>query len=105
MALFVYGELCKPAVLRSLIGRVPLAEPVLLHGYRRALNRASGYFRALPEPGGTIAGLLLDGIDEADLAALDVFENVAGGEYARVEVEVETLRTGQRQGAWAYVAA
>lgn len=104
MRLFVYGELCKPAVLRGLLGRVPTAEPALLAGYRRSLNRATGYFRAVPSSGGRIAGLLLEGIDERDLAELDGFENVDGGEYRRVEVEVEALADGGVLRAWAYVA-
>ena len=35
---------------------------------------------------------------------LDAFENVEGGEYGRQRVEVETLDSGRREPAWAYVA-
>jgi gamma-glutamylcyclotransferase (GGCT)/AIG2-like uncharacterized protein YtfP len=103
MELFVYGELCKPAVLRRVIGRVPVAEPALLEGYRRDLNTASGYFRARRRADAVIAGLLLAGIEAAELRRLDEFENVADGEYDRVEVEVRTLATGRSRPAWAYV--
>ncbi|MGD8330280.1 MAG: gamma-glutamylcyclotransferase [Acidobacteriota bacterium] len=102
--MFVYGELCKPTVLLAVIGRVPSAEPALLTGYRRVLDRDSGYFRAEPRERGVIAGLLLAALDDAEMAMLDEFENVGGGEYRRVEVEVETLIEGPRRVAWAYVA-
>jgi len=102
--LFVYGELCKPTVLVAVIGRVPPAEPALLSGYRRVLDRESGYFRAEPCEHGVIAGLLLAAIDDAELATLDRFENVDGGEYRRMEVEVEALSEGEKRVAWVYVA-
>ncbi|MGD8330422.1 MAG: gamma-glutamylcyclotransferase [Acidobacteriota bacterium] len=103
MDLFVYGELCKPTVLLAVIGRVPSAEPALLPGYRRILDRDSGYFRAEPRDHGVVAGLLLAALDDVEMATLDEFENVGGGEYHRVEVEVKTLTEGPRRSAWAYV--
>lgn len=104
MDLFVYGELCKPTVLIAVIGRVPPAEPALLSGYRRVFDRGFGYFRAEPRERGVIAGLLLAALDDAEMATLDEFENVSGGEYVRVEVEVKTLTGGERRTAWAYVS-
>ncbi len=104
MALFVYGELCKPPVLLAVLGRVPAAEPALLHGFRRVINVDTGYFRAVACDKEVIAGLLLDGIEAAELETLDAFENVEGGEYGRQRVDVEMLDSGRREPAWAYVA-
>ena len=105
MTMFVYGELCKPPVLLEVLGRVPAAEPALVDGFRRELNPATGYFRAVRHPIALIAGLLLEGIETAELDKLDRFENVDGGEYERIEVEVETLASAARRIAWIYVAA
>lgn len=105
MRLFAYGELCKPAVLVELIGRVPLAEPALLHGYRRELDRGTGYYLAIPRDGASIAGLLLGGLGAAELLVLDRYEDVAGGEYQRRELEVELLISGSRQPAFVYVGS
>ncbi len=104
MTMFVYGELCKPPVLLEVLGRVPAAEPALLDGFRRELNPATGYFRAVRDPSALIAGLLLEGIQTAELDKLDRFENVDGGEYERVEVEVETLGTAAKRIAWIYIS-
>ncbi len=105
MGLFVYGELCKPPVLLAVLGRVPTAEPALLSGFRRVINVDTGYFRAVPCDKEVIVGLLLDGIEAAELEVLDDFENVDGGEYGRVRVDVEMLDSGRQESAWAYVAA
>ena len=102
--LFAYGELCKPAVLVELIGRVPLAEPALLHGYRRELVRETGYYLAIPRDGASIAGLLFDELGAAELLVLDRYEDVAGGEYERRELEVERLISGSREPAFVYVS-
>ena len=103
MTMFVYGELCKPAVLLQVLGRVPAAEPALLEGFRRELNPSTGYFRAVRHPHAIIAGLLLESIEPAELDKLDRFENVAAGEYERIEVEVETLGTAAMRNAWVYI--
>jgi gamma-glutamylcyclotransferase (GGCT)/AIG2-like uncharacterized protein YtfP len=84
---------------------VPPAEPALLNGFRKVINVSTGYFHAVPHDNEVIVGLLLDGIEDAELEVLDDFENVEGGEYGRVRVEVETSDSGRRESAWAYVAA
>lgn len=103
MRLFVYGELTKPAVLQAVLGRVPSVEPALLYGYRRLRDDRIGYYRAVPRAESMIAGLLLGGLDDDELEAIDAFENVEGGEYSRTEVEVETLAPRRRRSAWVYV--
>jgi gamma-glutamylcyclotransferase (GGCT)/AIG2-like uncharacterized protein YtfP len=102
--MFVYGELCKPSVLLEILGRVPVAEPALLDGFRREINPATGYFRVARHPSAIIAGLLLKGIEMVELEKIDAFENVEGGECERINVEVETLRSAVRKTAWIYVA-
>ena len=104
MRLFVYGELCKPPVLLEVLGRVPSAEPAILLGYRRQLNEATGYYRACPADGALMTGLLLADIDVAELRTLDRYENVAGGEYARLDVEVRPLGSVELMSAHAYAA-
>lgn len=104
MKLFVYGELCKPAVLIAQLGRIPPMRPAILHGYRRHKNMDTGSYRAVPGTSSKIAGLLIDGLTAADLERLDVFEDVAGAEYRRVEVEVELVGTsGSAERAFAYI--
>jgi len=103
MRLFVYGELCKTEVLLATLARVPTAELAMLPEYRRTRDERGSYFRVVPAAGGVVVGLLLDGIDDGDLEALDAFENVRGGEYRRVEVGVERGVCGQPATAWIYL--
>lgn len=104
--LFVYGELCKPVVLLRQLGRVPPVSPAVAPGYRRRRNDRTGYFEAVSGDGDSLPGLLLRELDEDELARLDVFENVEGGQYRRVEAEVEVVeRPPRRVAAWIYVAA
>lgn len=104
--LFVYGELCKPAVLLRQLGRVPPVSPAVARGYRRRRNQRTGYFEAVSGDGDSLPGLLLRGLDQSDLARLDVFENVEDGHYRRVEVEVEVVERPPRcVAAWIYVVA
>lgn len=103
--LFVYGELCKSAVLLRQLGRVPPISPAVVQGYRRRRNERTGYFEAVPEDGHSLPGLLLRQLDEDDLARLDVFENVEAGQYRRLETQVEVVeRPPRRVPAWIYVA-
>ena len=104
MKMFVYGELCKPPVLLEVLGRVPISEPALLDGFYREVNPPTGYFHAVRRPGALIAGLLLKSIKMNELEKLDCFENVEGGEYARIEVDVKTLRSSARKAGWAFDA-
>ncbi len=104
MKMFVYGELCKPPVLLEVLGRVPISEPALLDGFSRKVNPETGYFHAVRHPTDLISGLLLKSIKMNELEKLDCFENVEGGKYERIEVDVKTLRSSARKTAWAYVA-
>jgi len=107
--LFVYGELCKPAVLMAQLGRVPSAVPAVLEGYRRSRTPETGYYRAEPRQGARLPGLLLRGLEARELERLDEYENVAGGEYRRQRLEVVPLvaahpdETRQPEEVWIYV--
>ena len=104
-SLFVYGELCKPPVLRQLLGRVPSAEPAVLTGFSRRLARNTGYFRAVAQDDAVIVGLLLAEMEPSELTHIDGFENVEGGQYQRIEVRVRTVARGRECPAWVYVGA
>jgi gamma-glutamylcyclotransferase (GGCT)/AIG2-like uncharacterized protein YtfP len=104
-SLFVYGELCKPAVLREVLGRVPCAEPALLAGYARLLSPETGYFRAVASNDALIVGLLFVEIADDEIEVLDDFENVGGGEYERVTARVKTLGSDRERRAWVYVGS
>jgi len=102
-ALFVYGELRKPAVLRAILDRVPAAEIAALRGYRRQLHPESGYFRASAHAQSMIVGLLLRDIVATELDLLDRFENVAAGEYRRARAEATPLDGRGDQPVWVYL--
>ena len=104
-ALFVYGELCKPPVLVEILDRLPPASPALLRDYRRERDPATGYYRAVHHADAVIPGLVLEDIGAADLKALDRYENVAGGEYERVEADAELIGTGaKRERVYVYAS-
>jgi hypothetical protein len=103
MNLFVYGELCRAEVLRSLLDRLPDAEPAVLDGYSRRPNPATGYFEITVAPDARVAGLLLRGVDGAELRQIEQFE---GGDYGLIEVSVSTPASGARNArAKVFVAA
>ena len=104
MKLFAYGELCKPPVLLEVLGRVPCAEPGVLHGYHRESNPETGFFRVVRRAHTRVVGLVLEGLDETDMLTLDRYENVAGGEYDRVEAEIQLLGSEIGEPAFVYVA-
>jgi len=104
-SLFVYGELCKPPVLRQVLGRVPPSEPAVLGGFSRRMTPETGCFRAVAQAGAMIVGLLLEGIEPSDIAKLDAFENTEDGEYERLSLQVKTVLSAREVSAWAYVGA
>jgi len=85
--LFVYGTLCDPARVRALTGRTFPARPARLWGWRLVPpeRSASGYPEVEPAPGGGVEGLLLEGLDDRALQALDRYEDG----YVRLGVQVE----------------
>jgi gamma-glutamylcyclotransferase (GGCT)/AIG2-like uncharacterized protein YtfP len=89
----------------ALVGRPLPRRPAVLEGYERVLP-AGGYPYVVPRDGATVAGLLLDDLDQRALAALDAYEDegrlyvrrdavaVAGGRRVPCQVYVGTGVTG-----------
>ncbi|THE63940.1 gamma-glutamylcyclotransferase [Salinadaptatus halalkaliphilus] len=86
MYVFVYGTLTDPArVDRVLTGhRYALEDDAILEG----VHRVEGQYPTLA-PGGSVDGRLLE-VDSAALAALDRYEGVENGLYARVSIPFRT---------------
>ncbi|MFW6191360.1 MAG: gamma-glutamylcyclotransferase family protein [Thiohalospira sp.] len=96
---FVYGTLLFDPVLTRLLGRVPPSEPATLAGYARHPVVGAPYPAIVRQPGARVAGRLLLGLGEPDLARLDDYE---GPDYRRTAVSVVTA-AGNRRPAWAWV--
>jgi gamma-glutamylcyclotransferase (GGCT)/AIG2-like uncharacterized protein YtfP len=99
-ALFVYGTLLFPEIMRRVIGRVLPSEPATLRGYARRGLRGYLYPGVLPALGEEVVGKLCLGIDGATLKRLDVYE---GEQFERRRVHVVTARG--RRGAFVYALA
>jgi gamma-glutamylcyclotransferase (GGCT)/AIG2-like uncharacterized protein YtfP len=97
--LFVYGTLMNESVLCSLTGRsFPRCEAEL-SGFER-FTPNHGYPYIVPNPKARVHGILLTGIDQAALAALDRYEE-EGHLYHRCRVEV--TMSGRRVPCETYV--
>ncbi|WP_344863349.1 gamma-glutamylcyclotransferase family protein [Planomonospora alba] len=96
-ALFVYGTLMFPEVLRALLGRVPDSAPAEVAGWRAARLPGRVYPVLVPAPEGTARGLLITGLTAAEWRVLDEYE---GPMYELRPVELTDARRG-----WAYVSA
>jgi gamma-glutamylcyclotransferase (GGCT)/AIG2-like uncharacterized protein YtfP len=104
LPLFVYGSLRDPAVRARLLGpRGDLSTcTAVLRGHVRMLVPGFGYpFVVLATPDDRVDGDLLLGLQPADLAVLDEYEDVDDGLYRREVVTVETP-DGDRT-AWVYL--
>lgn len=97
VALFVYGTLMSPQVLKVLLGRVPpLMEPAILKGRFRRHPVLEQVYPGLIVPYNdegssgisTTRGMLLQEIKPHELQVLDWFE---GDDYEKHTVEVQTL--------------
>lgn len=71
-----------------------------LKGWRFIIN-PDGYGSIAPQPGGTVHGVLWR-LGARDLAAINTYENIAGGLYGRRMLSV--LHEGRRQTALVYIA-
>lgn len=98
--LFAYGEFLKDEVLRDLLGRVPPRAPAVLRGYKRVLEKATGFYNVVPAKRSAVEGVVMTDLSDEDLAKLDLFEE-ASALYYREEHEVEVA--GGRATAWVYV--
>lgn len=82
VALFVYGTLQDPMVLRWALGRLPMLRPARVPGMRAAPLADRPYPGLVADPSSTCRGLSFT-VDEGELARLDAFE---GPEYLRGRV-------------------
>ena len=93
LPLFVYGTLMDSAVRARVMGarECVSARPARLVGYHRLTIPGFEYpVIAAGSPADRIEGLLLDGMTADDFAALDAYEDVDEGMYARVRVDIDT---------------
>ncbi len=100
MDLFAYGTLIFPEVMEAVLNRRPPMRPAALEDHAALQVRGAPYPGLAPRPGVRAAGILWEGLSEADLAALDAYE---GDGFTRRAVEV--VCRGTRRPALVYVPA
>ncbi|MEU4340575.1 TetR family transcriptional regulator C-terminal domain-containing protein [Nocardia sp. NPDC023852] len=95
-ALFAYGTLQFPEVLKVLLGRVPSLEPAELTGWRAAVLPRRLYPGLVLAPGELTHGAVLAGLSAAEWMVLDAFEDD--------EYDLRRVRVGDRvEPVWTYV--
>jgi len=76
--LFIYGTLLFPELLQALLERIPERQPAVLPGYQRYRiydgSRPRPYPAIYPNAEGEVKGALLYGLQPAELALLDEYE-------------------------------
>jgi len=100
-SLFVYGTLMDPAFVFQLTGRSLRRQVAVLGGYRK-VSPKGGYAYVVPDPDGSVEGLVLRDVDDATLRVLDCYED-EGRLYQRTEVMVTV--EGHSEPAMTYVGA
>ena len=100
IALFAYGEFLKEDVLQNVLGHVPAKVPARLRGYRRVLERSTGFYNIVPSRRSTVEGAVMFDVADEDLIKLDWFEE-SSAMYSRELHEVETAAGPTK--AWVYV--
>ncbi len=94
-ALFVYGSLLFPEVLRALLGRVPNRVPASAPGWRVAALPGCVYPGLVRGPG-TATGLVMTDLAQREWQVLDAFE----GEL----YQLRCLSLSNDRRGWAYVS-
>jgi gamma-glutamylcyclotransferase (GGCT)/AIG2-like uncharacterized protein YtfP len=97
---FAYGSNMNRALMGRHCPRAVEIGTVALAGYRFIIT-VDGYASFVPQPGGTVHGVLWR-LTARDLAALNAYESLASGLYRRVTLPVRMA--GRRVAAMAYVA-
>lgn len=90
---FVYGSLMFPSVYEGVTGHDRQMMDAILFDHRRYAvcdPNGSSYPGMIPETGHSVTGKLLSDISEAELAALDRFEEIDRQLYNRVSVVIST---------------
>lgn len=104
--LFTYGVLTHPKLLEELTGRRFAAAPAHLPDYQRYTLKQEGWPpipAIVPEPGGSVSGVLIPDFDEGLSELLDDFEDVDLGLYVKESVLVMDAQ-GNEHRATTYVA-
>ena len=97
---FAYGSNMSRPHMRARCPGATARGPATLAGWRFVIN-PDGYGSIAPQPGDTVHGVLWQ-LDARDLAAVNAYENVAGGLYVRRMLPV--LHAGRRAPALTYIA-
>jgi gamma-glutamylcyclotransferase (GGCT)/AIG2-like uncharacterized protein YtfP len=95
--LFVYGSLMHPKILMGVLGRSDLLgldiAPAWLKGFHRYKVENVAYPAVLAtDKSATVDGLLVRGLTDAEMRALDEFE---GSSYRRTSVQVTFANNGE----------
>jgi gamma-glutamylcyclotransferase (GGCT)/AIG2-like uncharacterized protein YtfP len=96
--LFAYGSLVDPRCLDDVLGHPHPGERLAarLDGYERVTASAYPYPFIVASPDGSVNGVLVMDLTPCDMQALDRYEEVQTGVYARRLVEVEAWGCGPR---------
>ncbi len=100
---FFFGSLMDRDVAALVLGRPVEAgalQPGILHGYERLVVAGESYPALAPRAGGKVAGLLLHGVGDTDLARMQFFESE---EFAPAAYRIE-LTSGGYVDAYTFVA-
>jgi gamma-glutamylcyclotransferase (GGCT)/AIG2-like uncharacterized protein YtfP len=97
-ALFCYGTLCFPEIMRRVAGAVPESESAILVDYACYALVDLAYPGIVMERGAQVGGVLYQGLSRAQFAKLDAYE---GAQYRRERVWVTTAPRLRRQ-VWTY---
>jgi len=97
-ALFCYGTLQSPLVMKAVTGQAYDGREAFLHQWARYRVRDSEYPGIIRQADSVVSGKLYWGLDEQAIAKLDAFE---GDKYERVVVQV-TMADGAQEDAHVY---
>jgi gamma-glutamylcyclotransferase (GGCT)/AIG2-like uncharacterized protein YtfP len=97
-ALFCYGTLQSPLVIKAVTGQAYAGQEATLHNWARFRVRGSEYPGIVPKEESVVSGKVYWDLDETAMEKLDAFE---GDKYERVIVEV-TMPDGTCVEAYAY---
>lgn len=98
---FAYGSNMSRPHMRARCPGATALGTATLKGWRFIIN-PDGYGSIAPQPGGIVHGVLWR-LGARDLAAINAYENIAGGLYGRRMLPV--LHEGKRQTSLVYIAA
>jgi gamma-glutamylcyclotransferase (GGCT)/AIG2-like uncharacterized protein YtfP len=98
-AVFAYGTLQFPEVMRLVVGRILPSEPAVLEGYGRYLIQGQTFPGAVPEPGESTSGVLYRDLDPVTMKRLDRFED----EFYEQRLVSVTTGSGESVPAFVYI--